>query len=459
MCRKINWLFFTIAVLIPSVQALATGQLHTPAVPPGSPSPISSEHHPLTPFAPVNVRHDLQLFAPADLGDFGYPPDPPVGYFFTYERLNWWIGKPEENPLGAESAAINARLIGQRTPAATVVRGAETTVRDADLVGPFGTVSTVGVAVPETQALWGNRYQIGWMQGCGAQYGWMIGILDGPDGEQRQTYSDGQVLIGFDDPLGFLNTYVDLNMDNFDDDLDGDGIFGRDGVDTDGDFVPDELTDIDFDDLVYFPPVFDSVQTRNRVVLEGVEVLGVHRFDRLHNGMMLELFYGARYLRFEDRFTWTAIGGNLPDSNLDQLVENDIIGPEVGVYAYRQRGRWIISGEGRFMAGWNIQDYKQNVSLDTMNTFDLQGQTLLGQQKIRNGIRDVQFSPVAEMRLNATYVLTKSFSLTVGWTGLFIGEVGRAANTIVYRLPEPQIRPDSEDLFNHGVNFGVNFNR
>jgi hypothetical protein len=38
---------------------------------------------------------DLQFFAPAEVDYFGDPEDPTTGWFFTYDRLNWYVSRAE----------------------------------------------------------------------------------------------------------------------------------------------------------------------------------------------------------------------------------------------------------------------------------------------------------------------------------------------------------------------------
>ena len=52
------------------------------------------------PFGPIEYEHDLQPFAPANIGDFGEEPNANEGYFFSFERLNWSIMKPSQTPIG-----------------------------------------------------------------------------------------------------------------------------------------------------------------------------------------------------------------------------------------------------------------------------------------------------------------------------------------------------------------------
>ena len=52
------------------------------------------------PFGPVDIRTDMQLFAPVDLGDFGGGTPMAEGAFFSFEKLNWFLPASPTSPLG-----------------------------------------------------------------------------------------------------------------------------------------------------------------------------------------------------------------------------------------------------------------------------------------------------------------------------------------------------------------------
>ena len=49
------------------------------------------------PFGAIGVEDDYQIFAPAELGSYGEPPDPNVGYYATYNRLHWNVSRAESS--------------------------------------------------------------------------------------------------------------------------------------------------------------------------------------------------------------------------------------------------------------------------------------------------------------------------------------------------------------------------
>lgn len=95
-----------------------------------------------TPFIePDTFNPDYQYFAPVDEDTYGGWPDPPTGFFFSYERLYWSVTRSEY-------------LVPEFEPEQ----------------GDF---------------TWGNRYEAGFMteDGPHGPYGWLLSVvhLDGPN--------------------------------------------------------------------------------------------------------------------------------------------------------------------------------------------------------------------------------------------------------------------------------------
>jgi hypothetical protein len=65
---------------------------------------------------------------------------------------------------------------------------------------------------------------------------------------------------------------------------------------------------------------------------------------------------------------------------------------------------------------------------------------------------------VAEMRLRARYHVTAAFSVTAGYTGMFVGNIRRAAPSVHYSLPSFGYNDaGTQDLFVNGFDLGVEF--
>lgn len=76
------------------VLALAVLGLMVPRV--GAQQTFHPHNHTVNPFIdPLDFNPDFQWFAPADLGEFGQPPDPNTGWFGAFNRMYYWVPRPE----------------------------------------------------------------------------------------------------------------------------------------------------------------------------------------------------------------------------------------------------------------------------------------------------------------------------------------------------------------------------
>jgi hypothetical protein len=172
------------------------------------------------------------------------------------------------------------------------------------------------------------------------------------------------------------------------------------------------------------------------------------------------LSWGARFLRLYDEFFADMQGSVLHDVFVDTSFTNQIVGPQVGVSWVNRRQRWTLTADGKFMFGYNTADWDQ---------FGLMGEGLvpgaLNQPlyarptAFSHGISEREFSPVAEMRLRARYHITSAFSVTAGYTGMFVGNIRRAAPSVLYALPAFGYNHEAgtQDLFVNGLDLGVEF--
>ena len=405
--------------------------------------------------------HDFQPFAPAPLSEYGDGPQPNEGWFFSYERAHWHVGPPESADVGSPDQEfprfVNFGDFAGRPIPQTYENGASNEYMDAE-------------------AAYTNRYEFGYIvDDCG----WFIGVNSRLRQEQINTLLGAQVL--FDDPFGLLNGFIDLNGDGFVDDLDGDGIAGNDGIVRDDVPDPDGFP-VDLDDAVYIVPNYAQLKIRNITESSSVEVMRLWRYDVLHYGGVFEWSLGGRYLEVDDTFLFTGnvqdgfigltpvTGGDLNATFIKHKVDNHIVGPQIHARWSRRNGRWTLSTEGRFMAGINFLSIHQEGQIATEFRTDQLSQggpvppnfaLAVNENTFKNRFLDEHFSPVAELRLDASYQVTKAFSLKFGWTGVFADNLARASNTIIYRIPGMGIRDPGhgEDVIIQGVNVGIEFNR
>lgn len=444
---SINWkrsLVIACAVLLGGTRAASAQHVH------------GEVQHPFD----THAKHDFQPFAPAPLSEYGDGPQPNEGWFFTYERAHWHVGAPEFAEVGSTDQEF-PRFVNFGQFAGRPL--------------PISYENGMSNGYMDSEAAYTNRYEFGYViDDCG----WIVSVNSRLRQEQLNLLNGTVVL--FDDPLGLLNGYVDLDGDGWIDDLDGDGIHGPDGIDDDldNDGIPADL-----DDLVYIPPRFDTLKIRNIAETSGAEVMRLFRYDVLHYGGVFEWGIGGRYFEFDDTFYFSGgtrdnvipltpvTGGDLARTIFKHKVDNHIVGPQIQARWSRRSGRWTLSSEGKFTAGMNFRSLRQEGEIATQFRLDqitLDGEPIppnfivaTDQTTFKNRIYDEHFSPLAELRLDASYQLTKGVSLKFGWTGMFADNVVRATNTIIYRVPTMAIADPGhgEDLIIQGVNVGVEWNR
>ena len=163
----------------------------------------------------------------------------------------------------------------------------------------------------------------------------------------------------------------------------------------------------------------------------------------------------------------------LADSYWNSNVENNIVGPQVGARIFKTWGRWTLSTEGRFFAGFNAQNLRQDglfgSKLGQTDNFAL-GQTgntgtgfplVMQPTTFSHYDNRSEFSPGAELRVDVCLQLTRSVLFRAGWTGLWMDHIARASNIIDYQVPTMGINTSfrQQDIWLNGLNLGVIFNR
>jgi len=271
----------------------------------------------------------------------------------------------------------------------------------------------------------------------------------------------------FNDPVGVLLGFQDSDADTFDDDLDGDMIFGRSGQDlgtpdpaNPGTFIapfdgtPDQTAPQDNDDLVSYVPVFNELTATSYIDISGLDLTLTSaiggRFQEFacSHGFGMSWLFGVRYLDIDDVFNVRGTGGLYDETTLNTSIENFIIGPQFGLQLYSGEGPVRFSSDIRCLNGINLIDGQQtgivaSNATATASAHDAAqpgGRNVnrpinLTEMAIRNTFESNQYSPVFEWRLDAAFAPTRFLRLRAGYTGMYIGEVARASGNTVYTLP------------------------
>ncbi|MCO6046321.1 BBP7 family outer membrane beta-barrel protein [Aeoliella sp. ICT_H6.2] len=288
--------------------------------------------------------------------------------------------------------------------------------------------------------------------------GFLAGFLDIDEGEIGSDVLD-------DDDVG--DGWLDGN--NEADDRNNNGQHGAQGFDTDGDGEVDTIIFVppDYGDLVTLTTDYNIVTTRNTLKINGFELMRSYRLSNDHflvrnQNNHFEVSFGARYLQFKDDFLFEGQDGFIMgDGRWDTLIVNNIVGPQVGFDWKHVLGRWTLQTDGKFMCGYNIQDWSQDGYIMEGAVPGRNNHPLYARgYSFSYGRNEDDFSPVGELRLNAKYRLTDNINLKLGWTGTYAGAVRRASTSVDYALFEDGnvmgFRTDGEqNLFTNGVNVGV----
>jgi len=470
------------------------------------------------PFGPENYSHDFQLFAPVEIDLDNEPYVDDHGYMFNYSKLAWSFSG-ERVQLGDPDVVVFAEQIYKQTSNDEGIRPAPYQI----LNGLQDVVPNAGFGLGDRYEIGyrdrGNGWMLGILDGPLQQqskaYG-MSATLQGSSlpntppidpsytgpvsADQLYAFGFGSVhvnfatapgyLLGFRDylnylsgatigtqggPLLYVGNYGGILEPAIDDDDDVTIPFFRLTDDIDEDGIPGAIVIIDpvtgllttmtdFDDLHEFNIAFDQVVVRTRAKMNGVEAMWTHdmtnrHYQAKHQNNHIELGVGARYIQFEDYFSFLANGGIMGQSFSNTWLDNQIVGPQLRARWVNQRQRWRVSGTTSFVFGYNVQNWSQENGMGAELIPGATNRLLYGQPTYSNhGLQREEFSPVGELRLEAAYYLTQAFALKAGYTGMYVGNIRRASTSVRYYLPDMGFRDSgTQNLISNGVDFGVEF--
>jgi len=384
-------------------------------------------HRFFQPFHPVGFEPKWDWFAPAETSTYGNGPRAHIGFFGSYERLFWSMAKPSRATIGSETAT------------GPFVNNISTSLF------PLPAINSVDTGFMEANGAWGNRWELGYIDTD--NYGWMTSIIDHVS--QGQYHVGTNVNMQFDDPQGLLQGF-------------------------------ELLSDGTVDQIGKMAVEWEEMLIKNQAYLNGVEVMRMYRAPRLHHGGYFELLYGVRWLQLSDtqyviatvdeRVIPTA-PNPLTNSEWSTRAVNNVVGPQIGARMFKQTGRWVTSLEARFLAGANFQQVRQQTNLGTeIQVIEAQLDSTVGAVLPLNftglGTQTqsfaTTFSPVGELRANASFQATSNVGLKVGYTGIVMGNATRASNRVDYSgddLISIKEGGNHQLFFSNGLNFGVEINR
>jgi hypothetical protein len=410
---------------------------------------------------------DAQLFAPAEVDQFGGGPRPNEGFFISVDYLRWTIQAPETTTIGYQGLTREVYYdSGYTDPISGIVVG--------PTVGIQGNSLNTGFLTAEWTD--GQRIEFGDVAG---HHGWLFSGMRLHHQDQQGNFSRADMV--FQD----LETLPNARH-----------LYGwvpHATYDEDGDFI---YTNFQLHDL---PLTFDTVEVRNRVDLWGVEWMYLYRLHPNHHGGIFEFYLGARYLEFNEQFDVDARGRRfeydvddnvvgarciLADSDWMTKADNHIVGPQIGARYFKTTGRWTFSSEGRFLAGFNSQNIRQRGTLGSRlrdawgvdDGVESDPELLSGAPGFPyepDAMRPISFnyvehesewSPAVEVRLQAKYQITRAISARFGWDFFWIDGIARPSNMIDYTLADSKVfginkAHNRQDVLMHGWHIGLELNR
>jgi len=395
----------------------------------------------------------MQLFAPPNLSTYGGPRRANQGAFFSIDGLYWAVSAPQVTTIGQPSEQGREVWYGpDPEDSATQNNTHDTSILGAEVVS-------------------GQRYEGGFIYGH-------QGLLFSAWRLNNQTQD-------------IATTYMDMVFD----DREWGGELDYKHLDG---YVDEEQTVIK-----PLPVTFASANIRNRVHTWGVELSYLLRSNQMHSGGYFEFFVGARYLEFNDEFKVQAYGdlvpvdlgdgtatpivgdrpmGDEPDAYLwrgtlanslwYQEAKNHIIGPQIGARWFKHYGRWMLSTEGRFFAGYNSQTMYQTGEVGSeLDPGGVSEPGMLGPVPLSLGpttfthhLRENEWSPGIEIRADLQWQWTRHVSFGAGWSGLWMDGIARASNLINYEFGTSSTmgilgQHNCQDVFINGANFRIIVNR
>ncbi len=415
---------------------------------------------------------NMQFFdpsGPAAVSDgFGGGTAPNEGYFFSAEYLYWTIQRPGVTPVGHPGTRDVVLYPTSFDPATGDPFG-----------GPPVTVTqenNVDTGMLTSDWVGGNRFELGDITG---HHGWLLGHYNMRVQSQIREGNDMIMVIN-------------------------DREFGpQDRRHLDG-FIPSVIVaPVTYTTPIIFGPLplqFDQFRIESFVDTWSVEWMYMYRTHPLgfEKRWLAEMFMGVRYMEFEDRFNVfgggsrfrfndptdpataiTGAGAILAESWWNTEADNRIVGPQLGMRLFTTRGRWTFSTEGRFFAGFNFQNVRQQGTLGSrlrdgfpqdIGPLEIPEGTVpfvptVDQPTTFDHVFSAnEFSPAIEYRVDARLHLTRGLSLKAGYSLLFMDGIARASNMIDYVWSENQvfgIRPENnrQYVLMNGLNVGFEINR
>jgi hypothetical protein len=449
----------------------------------------------------------VDAFAPADVDNYGGPAPANQGYFATIQGVAYQINAPALAVIGyPELTAIVADADGFRPQTSTQ----DTSPYKADyLLGgnlidfgrvqdQWGWLCSITIAKPNTQVIDSRSVDVAFLD---PGFNFVREIIQvNPFAPNPGGGGFGFFYQPYNENVGYLDGFVNRSrLDTVDDDLGDDfkaSIFVADNPNAppdqifvvlprlgrfydgnlDGVVNPDDIADnldpsqYDLADLARIPVTFDRLIAKNETAFRSIEFMPFFRFRPTRRNGNFELAVGARYSQFNEYFSVLGRGGVLDESFWDTRAYNHMVGPQIGMRYAQRTNRWTLSAEGRFFSAFNFQNIRQTGTIGSRlgpvmpapsTNRPVNTPAYLATTHIDSVLHINEWSPTTEVRLNASFQLTRSLSFVCGWNAQFMNAIARPSNMINYTMPALGINSEKnrQDVFMNGMSFGIELNR
>lgn len=433
--------------------------------------------------------YDFQLFAPPDLQEYAIRPDPNEGVFFNYERVYWAMTPPQSQPI------LNDFFIPVQPLSASSVAKLNNDLISAGYPGSglyiFGSDPLrfdLNTNWMRTDMSWGNRFEGGWIY---EDFGMLFNYYD--SGPQSQSFSSTNAF-ALNSPTTQLTQTTGAGTGT----VGGVGNVLVVTTITATSPPPDHLISqsLTQNNLTEMRSGGFAWMIRRNLSRAGSGQMNTVRFSFGPKFLQVTDLYSINYNSSQSPFppsgttpaglptgitTNPGVGGVTSiDPNAQAGVAtplqsgawntssyNNIVGPELGLNYQVESGRWAWETDLRFVAGMNWQNtlyrgsnFPAGLGADyfrsTYTFANTVSQSANGSAAVSAPPLFVQiygvsqtnttnttehsfvFTPIGEWRLRGRYKVSKAVSLSVGYTGMWLGGITRASTNTEFK---PALRP------------------
>jgi hypothetical protein len=137
------------------------------------------------------------------------------------------------------------------------------------------------------------------------------------------------------------------------------------------------------------------------------------------------------------------------------------VGPQVGLIWARSHGKWSLKTQGTVLAGYNDGQVLQRSEIGEQFIPGALNRPLYAQPTYsQHSESHHDFSPGGELRAEASYQLSDSFSLKLAWSGIVFDNVLLPDNRTAYLLTDTGLQdPGNQQMTIQNLYCGIEYLR